>query len=91
MVKTLVGLFADAEEKKRANSQTESKDDSSSEVFEFRAKQYRYPFFLLNVARRLKTKDTFFEMIQKAGFAVEPIEKTLYLISHNHLLPDSAK
>ena len=77
MTKTLTALLVDAKEKKEKLRELAAKD---SAAFVLNEKQYHFPFFLLNIGRRVKTKSLFFEMMEKAGFTIERIAKTLYFL-----------
>ncbi len=49
-----------------------------TDVFELAGMTFEYPFFLLNVARRLQTTELFYEMLKEAGFKVQQLPRTFH-------------
>jgi hypothetical protein len=59
----------------------EKQEEKGEEFMLANGVRYRYPFFLLNVGRRLKTAPVFFEMLGKAGFVAHPLYSTMHVIT----------
>jgi hypothetical protein len=88
LVQSLVQIFRHAHEAKLARRSSDDDDstDEGAAGLVIEGVEYRFPVFLLNVARRLKSTPDFFDKMERAGFEIHHLRDAGANVAITHTL-----